>query len=434
METQRSEHGFTRDAHAEAASCRLRAYSKEGKTAMEVHWAQAKKTRWGHLVLGVALLLCLGLIYAWSVFRTPLEAEFGWSKSQTSITFSISMMMFCLGGLISGIVTGKKGPRFTLTCCAACLLVGFAAASRVNTLPGIYISYGGFCGFGVGLGYNSTISTIVKWFPDKQGLISGITLMGFGFGGMLLGTVGAGLITALGWRKTFMIFAVAFAVIMLAGAALLRTADDAFAETMAAGGRKKAAAVEEIAWQAMLRRRNFWLYFVWAIILSAAGLAIINESTPYAASFVGGDLTRAAAIAGLVSIANGVGRVIFGQLFDMVGYRVTMLSVSALYIASAGVLAASYKSGSLPVLVTAFLLVGLAYGGVTPTNSAFAAYFFGRKHYALNFSIINLNLIAASYLGPLCGGGAYMGIFGAIAVFAVFGAVLTVLVRKPAAD
>ena len=181
----------------------------------------------------------------------------------------------------------------------------------------------------------------------------------------------------------------------------------------------------------MLRRRNFWLCFLWAIILSAAGLAIINESTPYAASFVGGDLTRAAAIAGVVSIANGVGRVIFGQLFDTVGYRVTMLGVSVLYAASAGVLTVSLRTGSLPVLIAAFLLVGLAYGGVPPTNSAYTAYFFGRKHYALNFSIINLNLIAASYLGPLCGGGSYAGIFTAILVFAVIGAVLTLLVRKP---
>ena len=148
-----------------------------------------KQLRWLYLALGVGLLLCLGLIYAWSVFRAPLEAEFGWSKAQTSVTFSISMMMFCLGGLASGMLTGRKGPRFTLTACALFLLAGFAMASRIHTLPGIYVSYGGFCGFGVGLGYNATISTIMRWFPDKQGLVSGITLMGFGFGGMLLGTL-----------------------------------------------------------------------------------------------------------------------------------------------------------------------------------------------------------------------------------------------------
>lgn len=390
-----------------------------------------RKIRWCYLGLGTLLLLCLGLIYAWSVFRAPLEAEFGWSKAQTSVTFSISMMMFCLGGLVSGIITPKRGPRYTLAGCAVCLLVGFAATSRISSLPGIYISYGVFCGFGVGLGYNSTISTIMKWFPDKQGLVSGITLMGVGFGGMLLGTLAASLITALGWRKTFLIFALAFAVIMLVGALLIRTADNAFVEAVATGGKKKAA-VEEVPWRDMLRRRNFWICFFWATILSAAGLAIINESTTYAATFVDGDLTQAAAIAGVVSIANGVGRVISGQLFDTAGYRITMLSVSVLYAAATVALIASLQTGSVPILIVAFLLVGLAYGGVPPTNSAFAAHFFGRKHYALNFSIINLNLIAASYLGPLCGGGSYLGSFTAILAFAVIGAVLTLLIQKPA--
>ena len=398
---------------------------------MDMTIEKLKKARWGYLLLGVVLLLFLGLIYAWSVFRAPLEAEFGWSKAQTSVTFSISMMMFCLGGLAGGILTGKKGHRVTLVCCAACLFIGFAAASRVNSLMGIYLSYGVFCGFGVGLGYNTAISLTVRWFPDKQGLVSGVTLMGFGFGGMLLGTLGARMITTLGWRTTFLIFAVVFAVIVLVCAFVLRRAEDGFVAAMAAGTGGKQAAYEELDWRQMLRRRNFWLCLVWAVILSAAGLAIINESTTYAATFVGGDLTRAAALAGIVSIANGVGRVISGQLFDMTGYRTTMLSVSVLYLAAAGVLTLSLKTGSVPVLAAAFLLTGLGYGGVPPLNSAFTARFFGREHYAVNFSIMNMNLIAASYLGPVCGGGSYAGTFTAIAAFAVAGAVITLLIRKP---
>jgi OFA family oxalate/formate antiporter-like MFS transporter len=393
---------------------------------------RAKKQRWSFVVLGVGLLLCLGLIYAWSVFRTPLEAEFGWSKAETSITFSISMMMFCLGGLASGMITGKKGPRCPLVLCALFLLAGFLAASRVSTLYGIYITYGGLCGFGVGLGYNSTISAVVKWFPDKRGLISGIMLMSFGFGGMLLGTLGAKLITALGWRKTFVVFAVSFALIALLGALLLRMPESGFSKEMESDTREISAAIEDVPWREMLRRRNFWLYFLWAVILSAAGLAIINESTPYAASFVGEDLPSAAALAGIVSIANGVGRVIFGQLFDTKGYRSTMLRVSLLYVLSSGALIVSLKTGNLPILVAAFVVTGLAYGGVTPTNSAFAACFFGSRYYALNFSIVNLNLIAASYLGPLCGGGSYLRTFIAIAVFAAAGAGLTLLIRVPA--
>lgn len=391
---------------------------------------QQKRKRWAYLALGVVLLLFLGLIYAWSVFRVPLEQEFGWAKGETSLTFSISMMMFCLGGLVSGIVTAKKGVRFTLIFSAIFLAAGFMLASRADSLLFIYITYGGLAGFGSGLGYNAAISTCVRWFPDKQGLVSGIALMGFGFGAMILGTLGASMIVDMGWRMTFFLFGVAFAVVILLSAFILRPASAEFLQALSGTLKKDSISVEEINWQQMLKRRNFWLYFLWAILLSAAGLAVINISAPYAGTFLGGDLTKAAAIAGIVSITNGVGRVLFGQLFDSKGYRVTMLGVSVAYIIAAGVLMTADSSQSLLILTAAFILSGLAYGGVTPTNSAFTAYFFGQKNYGLNFSITNLNLIVASYLGPICASGQPYTAFIIIAVLAVLGMGITAIIRK----
>ena len=390
-------------------------------------------SRWALLVLGVILLLFLGLIYGWSIFRSPLQSEFGWTDSQASLTFSISMMTFCLGGLVGGIINkGKNGFRINLIAAAVLLAIGFFSASNIQSLMGIYLSYGVCCGFGVGLGYNTAISTIVKWFPDKQGLISGITLMGFGFGSMILGTVAGAMIQSMGWRVTFRIFAVAFAIVMVVGALLLRTAGADFVEYLSQGSSKAVTpAVEEVGAADMLRRRNFWIYFIWAIILSAAGLAIINSSAPYAQLFVGENLTLAASIAGIVSIANGVGRVIFGGMFDKIGYRLTMLIDCVVFVVASLVLMASFATKSMPVLVIAFILIGLAYGGVTPTNSAFIAYFFGRENYAVNFPIVNLNLIFASFLGPMVGNGGYMMTFGAIIVFAIVGAVLVFLLKKP---
>ena len=390
-------------------------------------------SRWALLVLGVILLLFLGLIYGWSIFLSPLPAEFGWTASQASLTCSISMMTCCLGGLVGGIINkGKNGFRINLIAAAVLLAIGFFSASNIQSLMGIYLSYGVCCGFGVGLGYNTAISTIVKWFPDKQGLISGITLMGFGFGSMILGTVAGAMIQSMGWRVTFRIFAVAFAIVMVVGALLLRNAGAEFVAYLSQGSSKAVTpAVEEVGAAVMLRRRNFWIYFVWAIILSAAGLAIINSSAPYAQLFVGENLTLAASIAGIVSIANGVGRVIFGGMFDKIGYRLTMLIDCVVFVIAALVLMASYGTMNMVVLVIAFILIGLAYGGVTPTNSAFIAYFFGRENYAVNFPIVNLNLIFASFLGPMVGNGGYMMTFGAIIVFAIVGAVLVFLLKKP---
>ena len=374
-----------------------------------------KKTRLLYLALGVVLLLFLGLIYAWSVFRAPLEAEFGWTKSQTSVTFSISMMMFCLGGLASGIIT-------------------VILASRISTLMGIYLTYGLLCGFGVGLGYNVTISTLVKWFPDRQGLVSGVALMGFGFGGMVLGTVGARMMEAMGWRTTFMIFGIVFGVLVLVCMVLLKTAPQEFVDSMMTGSKKVEPSVEELTPGETLKRRNFWVYFVWAIVLSAAGLAIINDAAPFAVEITGSELAAAAAIAGIISIFNGVGRVLVGLIYDKFNYRVTMMLTNTLFLLSGLALITCLKTHSYPLLIAAFVLVGVSYGFVPPTNSAFVAYFFGRKHYGINFSLINMNLIIASYLGPLCGGGNYMRSFYFIIGFAVMGFVLTMLIKKPNTD
>ncbi len=391
-----------------------------------------KRKRWFYLVLGVVLMLFLGLIYAWSVFRAPLEAEFGWTKAETSVTFSISMMMFCLGGFVGGLITGKKGHRATMILCAICLAAGFIFASRINSLLGIYLTYGVLCGFGVGLGYNATITTLVKWFPDKQGFISGTALMGFGFGGMLLGTLGAVMIEKLGWRPTFVIFGIVFAIIVLVAMMLLKAASKEFVESMITGSKNVAQAVEELAPKEMVKRRNFWVYFVWSIVLSAAGLAIINDAAPFAQHITGGDLKQAAAIAGIVSIFNGVGRVLVGIIYDKFGYRVTMLMTDVMFLAAALVFISCMKSQSYALLIVGFVLIGMSYGCVPPTNSAFTAYFFGRSNYGVNFSLMNMNLIFASYLGPLCGGGDYMRSFFFIIGFAVIALILTFLIRKPA--
>jgi len=189
--------------------------------------------RWGYLVLCTLLLLFLGLIYAWSVFRIPLETEFGWTASQASLVFSVSMMLFCLGGLASGIMQRRLSIRITVICSAVCMLAGFSAASMAKGLLGICCTYSLLCGLGVGLGYNSCLSVVMSWFPDKKGLVSGIALMGFGFGGMVFGTLSANLIGSIGWRKTFLIFGFVFFAVILIGSFILKVAPAEFAAKMA---------------------------------------------------------------------------------------------------------------------------------------------------------------------------------------------------------
>lgn len=391
--------------------------------------------RYLELVLGTAILLVLGSLYAWSTYRGTLVEEFNWSVSSAQLTFSISMMAFCLGGLFSGIVSKKTGPRPMLILSAVLMFAGLIMASRISSLAGLYISYGILYGFGVGIGYNAVMGTIVKWFPDKTGLCSGILLMGFGISSLVVGRVGAGMINSIGWRSTFSYFGIVFGIIVLAAAFFVRLPQAEETAGLQVGASKKTEPFEEKDYRGMLKSPNFWLYFIWTIVLSSAGLVIVGNSAPFA-NTITGSLETAATIAGIISICNGLGRVFFGALFDKAGYRLTMLIVAVLFIFSTIILILANHTGSMVILITAYVLVGLAYSGVTPTNSAFVAKFFGNANYPLNLSIVNLCLLIASYLPQVATmlldrTGSYDGAFYYMIVLAVIALVLTFLIRAP---
>ncbi len=390
--------------------------------------------RYLELVLGTALLLVLGSLYAWSTYRGTLVEEFSWSVSSAQLTFSISMMTFCLGGLFSGIVSKKTGPRPMLVLSAVLMFAGLIAASKITSLTGLYVSYGVLYGFGVGIGYNAVMGTIVKWFPDKTGLCSGILLMGFGISSLIVGRVGAGLINSIGWRSTFMYFGLVFGIIVLVLAFFVRPPKQEETAGLQVASKKSEPFAEQ-DYRGMLKAPNFWMFFIWAIALSAAGLVIVGNSAPFA-NTITGSLETAATVAGVISVCNGIGRVILGGMFDKAGYRLTMITVCGLFILATVILIMANHTGSFGVLMISYVLVGLAYGGVTPTNSAFIAKFFGNANYPLNLSIVNLNLLIASYLPQVATilldrTGSYDGAFYYMIVLAAIALVVTFLIRAP---
>jgi OFA family oxalate/formate antiporter-like MFS transporter len=189
-----------------------------------------KTVRWVYLLWGTVMLLFLGLLYAWSVFRRPLSEAFAdWTTSQLSMTFTISLIFFCIGGFFSGHLIRRTSARTVALLAAALLFFGFFGASRLasgdagHALAKLYIYYGVLCGTGVGIGYNSVISTVSRWFPDRPGTASGMLMMGFGMGGIILGNVVSVAIEKSGLFRTFFGLAIATAVVMAVGAMFLKS-------------------------------------------------------------------------------------------------------------------------------------------------------------------------------------------------------------------
>lgn len=394
------------------------------------------KARVCYLITGTVLLMVLGLIYAWSIFRAPISRAFPvWTISQISLTFTISMAFFCLGGLASGRLYSKAGPRPILLAAAALLFVGFSGASQMNpeapraSLYMLYILYGVLCGGAVGLAYNAIISTVMGWYPDKAGAAAGILLMGFGIGGMLLGSVVKGLIDWMGLFAVFQSLGVFMTVSLAAGALLLKRKPAAGQD----GITEENESVIECSASEMLQKKSFWLLMGWLVLLSSIGLLVVNSAASIAASF------GAPEVLGLiVSVFNGIGRVLIGTLFDRLGARKTMLFNNFVYIAAGVLLCAAVQTGSTPLIIFGLVCAGCGYGGNPTITSASVQNWYGRKHYAVNFSVANLSIIPAAFIGPLVSsgllersGGAYDTTFMLTLVLAVLAlAVLACLQRS----
>ena len=364
--------------------------------------------RWVYAIVGVIVLLFAGLVYAWSVLSTPIAAEFAdWSKAQLSMTFTIVMIMFCIGSLLCGLLTGKLSAKMAVRIGAVLFLLGFFLASRTQSLAMLYIGFGVLCGLSSGLCYNAVMSTMVRWFPDRPGLISGVLLMGFGGGSFIIGKLYQAWtpVEIAGWRASFLVMGIIIFVV-LAICSFFFVAPGADFVAPAAKNSKAAVKIagKEYKPLEMVKKPSFWLYYVWAIALSAAGLALISQASGVVWEASASQTAGAVAtIVGLISICNALGRVLFGGMYDKYGRSLSMQLVNILFIITSGVLILALAAKSVVVVIIGFILGGLAYSGITPTNSAFCRAYFGPVNYPVNFSLINSNLIFASFGSTVSG-------------------------------
>lgn len=404
-----------------------------------------KKRRWIYASIGGLVLLFAGLVYAWSVLSGPIGVFFTeWSSTQLSFTFTLCMMFFCLGGLLTGFISDKIGPKIMLKLSAVLFFLGFFIVSRADSIHTLYLGYGVLAGLASGFAYNSILGNVTKFFPDCPGLISGVLLMGFGFGSFIIGKVyqaatpfGVGVDK---WRGSFLVFGCILFIIMFACSFFIRKPSKKELEELTKDMKREASGRQvealSVAPGEMLKTASFWQYFIWAILLSAAGLAIVSQASGVAREVgIKVSTSTITTVVGLISIFNGVGRVIFGCLFDKIGRLKTMLINACIYFIAIFVLMAALKSGQFIFIIIGFILTGLAYGGVTPTNAAFINSFYGSKHYAVNLSIVTMNLLIASFGSTIAGAlydasGSYFTTLIAMMIAVAVGLVFSLIIKK----
>lgn len=391
--------------------------------------------RWVSLFVGTLILLFLGLIYAWSIFKAPFNAIYeSWTVSQLSMTFTISMTFFCLGAFFAGNLAKKISVRKILWIAAVFLFIGFFGVSMLNpedaktSLYLLYLLYGFFGGSGVGMGYNVIISTINKSFQDRSGLASGIMLLGFGLGGIVLGSVVSTMIGKIGLFAAFRLLGIIIAVVLFVGANFINPAMPAAAAAV------KKAGEEPYSYSTgeMLKQPTFWIFVLWTVLLNSASLLVINSAASIAVAF------GIPAVLGLiVSLFNGMGRVIHGAFFDRYLEKKSVLLNNGFVILAGVCLTLGALWQAAPLILIGLIFSGLGYGGTPTLASAVIMRRFGPKNFAVNFSIANFSLIPAAIIGPMISsalieraGGAYNSTFMMIIVLAAAALVLRTFLKE----
>lgn len=389
-----------------------------------------KNNRIGRLLLGCGILLVAGIIYAWSILSAPLQQHFSFTKTELSFCFTLTLCFFCLGGLVSGLLA-KKVSMFVRMILAAVLTgLGFTlAAVQGGNLLLLYLGYGVMAGSGIGIVYNVVIAATNAWFPDKKGLCSGALMMSFGFSALIFGKLADALFRLPGfsWQRTYELLGALAAVVFIAGAWLLRLPAQTAAKQLAAGE-------EDVPTGEMVRKSSFWKLFAFFTLLAAVGSAAIGFGRDYFLS-VGLGENAAVTVAGLLSIFNGVGRIVSGMAFDRLGLRKAQLLTSVVAILSPliALLAVVLHAGWLGVV--GLCLCGFTYGFSPTMSAALVSAFYGSRYFPLNFPVLNLVLIPASFSSTLAGAlvtasGNYLSVFAVLTSLSVIGLAVNLSIKK----
>lgn len=268
-------------------------------------------------------------------------------------------------------------------------------------------------------------------------------MMGFGLSTLLLGNSIERFyaMPALGWSKTFMLLGLVIAVVLIIAGLVLRRpeADTVFPAAKVKGTTKKDAVItKDYTTKEMLRSVTFWCAFVCLAFITAVGNSVISFAKDLALSV---DATPALAttLVGVLAVCNGLGRIITGAVYDILGRRATMLASNVLTIAAAGITLVAVQTNSLVVCVAGLCLTGITYGSCPTISSAFSSSFFGMKYFPINYSITNFNLIVAAFIAAgsnslFISTGSYTAPFIMLLALAVVALVLNFTIKNPKAE
>ncbi|TGY41681.1 MFS transporter [Clostridium sartagoforme] len=357
------------------------------------------ESRW-LIVLGtVVAQLGLGTIYTWSLFNQPLVNEFGFELNKVAITFSITSFALAVSTLAAGKLQDKLGIKKLTSIAGLILGIGLILTSFVSSLPMLYITAGVIVGAADGIAYITTLSNCIKWFPDKKGLISGISVGAYGTGSLIFKYINGSLINNVGVSKTFLYWGLLAMISILIGAQLLN--DAPLVNNYSSNKDENEFSVKE-----MLKTKEAYVLFLIFFSACMSGLYLIGIVKDIGVQLVGLTPEVAANAVAMVAIFNTAGRIVLGALSDKMGrLKVIILSLS---VTTISVFALSFVHLNFAIFFASVASIAFCFGGNITVFPAIVGDFFGTKNQTKNYGIIyqgfGLGAISGSFIGSLTGG------------------------------
>lgn len=388
------------------------------------------KNRWLIAASAVGIHLSIGSVYAWSVYTKPLIAQLGWGLKETQFTFSLAIFFLGMSAAFLGSYVEKLGPRKSGRLAALFFGAGIAGsglAVYAHSLWGLYLSYGVIGGVGLGLGYITPITSLVKWFPDKKGLATGLAIMGFGFAALISSPLIVYLIAHTSIPTTFFIMGGSYFVVILAASSYIAPPPEGY------GGPAKVKEITGMTAKEAIRTKKFWYLWIMFFLNISCGIAIISAASPMAQESAGLTTAAVAAMVGIMGIFNGGGRIGWSAASDFLGRPNTYITFLCIEIAAFLVLPAVHNALVFQLMI--FLIVS-CYGAGFSTTTAYISDLFGTKELGAIVGYMLTAWAAAGMAGPLfaaiarSASDSYNGTLYCFSVLLVIALVFAILLKR----
>jgi len=394
--------------------------------SVRVFGLPAEKGRWFLIPLGSLVLLCLGTVYSWSIFRKPLEDLFGISATQSLLPFTVLLVLYALLMPITGFYIDKIGVSKITAIGGVVTGIGYILSSFATNIIVLTITYGVIAGAGVGIAYGVPLAVSAKWFPDRKGLAVGLTAIGFGLSPLVTAPLAKGLIAAFGVLPSFAILGISLTAIILVISITLRLPPVGWKPQT---WTPKPIDTTKNQRRQLLQSPSFYALWFCYTIGTFVGLSAIGISSPVAQEIIQLDATTAAITVSIFAIFNGIGRPLFGWLTDRLQPK-GAATISYVLILIASILMLNAGEGQALTYLVGFSLFWLCLGGWLAIAPTATLILFPPEDYAKNYGIVFTAYGAGAFLGTLAIGqirdlfGSYTYAFYPTAILAVIGIII----------